>query len=105
MLAACFEEQFFLDTFLYERHHVAQRHIYACARGTRYQFHLACGSLFAHIDSIGNAHQVCVFEFDAGTLVAVIKQHIEACGFELGSQLFARLKQQLVGDIRDGNNH
>ena len=41
------------------------------------------------IDSIGNADQVCVFEFDAGTLVAVVQKNIQASGLKGCGYLFS----------------
>ena len=61
----------------------------ALAGGAGHQLHLAFGGLLADIDAIGNADQVGILELDSGALVAVIQQHVETGGFELGGELFA----------------
>jgi len=53
-----------------------QGYVHARRRGTRHQFHNSACGLLAYIDAVGNADQIGVFEFDAGTLVAVIKQYV-----------------------------
>jgi hypothetical protein len=71
-----------------------KRHIHAGCRRARHQLHLAFGGLLAHVDAVGNAHQIRILEFDAGALVSVIEQHVEARGFQLRGQLFAGLAQR-----------
>ncbi len=57
---------------------------------------LPAGGLLAHVDAVGNAHQIRILEFDAGALVPVIQQHVEPRRFQLRGQLFAGLAQRRV---------
>ena len=61
-------------------------------RGARHQLHLARRGLLPYIDAVRNAHQIGVFEFDAGTLVSVIEQHVKPCRFKLVGNLLAGLR-------------
>jgi hypothetical protein len=65
---------------------------------------MSARGFLAYVDAIGNADQVGVFEFDAGTLVSVIKQHVEACGIELGGERLAGFGERGVGRIGHGDD-
>src|SRR5690349_8129517 len=69
----------------------------SCARD---EFHLSAGSLFAYVNPVGNSNEIGVFEFDAGTLVSVIQQHVDSGGVESGCDLLAGFAQRRVRDIR-----
>ncbi len=53
------------------------------------EFYLAFGYSAADVDAIGDAGEVCVFELDAGALVAVVEEDVEAGGGEVGCDFFA----------------
>ena len=57
--------------------------------GAGYQLHLAGGGLLTYIDAVRDAYKVGIFKFDAGALVSVIQQHVDAGGVELGGDLLA----------------
>ena len=64
----------------------------------------AVGEALADGDAEGDADDVCIFELDAGTLVAVIEEDVEACGFKLGSDLFAAIAERIFANVGDGDD-
>ena len=61
------------------------------------------GGFLTYIDAIRDADKIGIFEFDAGALVAVIEQDVDAGGFELGGELLAGLRGG-VGNVGDGDD-
>ena len=53
------------------------------------EFDVAFGELLADVDAVGDADQFGVFELDAGALVAVVEEDVDAGGVEGCGDLFA----------------
>ena len=68
------------------------------------EFDLAFGEFLADVDTVGDADEFSVLELDAGALVAVVEQDVDACGFEIGGDLFAGGEQRLLADVGDGDD-
>src|ERR1700691_2725496 len=81
-----------------------QGYVHARRRGARNQFYIALGSFLADIDAVGNSDQVGIFEFDAGALVAVIKQYVEAGSFKLRGEGLAGCGERGVRRVGDGDD-
>ena len=58
----------------------------------------------ADVDSIGDAGEIGVFEFDAGALVAVVEENVEACGGEVCGDVFSGFEEGGVTDVGDGDD-
>ena len=58
----------------------------------------------ADVDAIGDADEVCVFEFDAGALVAVVEEDVEAGGGEVGGDFFSGGEEGARPDVGDGDD-
>ena len=82
----------------------ANVYIGALAGGAGYQFHLAVGGLLTYIDAIWNADKVRILEFDAGALVSVIQEDVDAGGVEFGGELLAGGLESGVGNVGDGDD-
>ena len=54
---------------------------------------LAFGELLADVDTVGDADEFGVFELDAGALVAVVEQDVDAGGVEGSGDVFAGREQ------------
>ena len=72
------------------------RNIAALAAGALHQLHLSISSASAHHHPPGNAQQIGVLELHAGSLAAVIQQHIDASSLEGAIQLFAELQLRVL---------
>ena len=57
------------------------------------EFDVAFGQFFAYGDAVGDADEIGVFELDAGALVAVVEEDVEAGGGEVGGDLFGGFYQ------------
>ena len=64
----------------------------------------AFGKALADRDAKGDADEIGVFELDAGALVAVVKEGVEAGGFQPDRNLFAAEAEGLFTDVGNGND-
>ena len=87
------------------RDNFAECNIHAARSCAGHQLDLTACCLFADIDSIGNAHEIGIFEFDARSLISVIKEDVEASRIKLGGQGLARFTQRRICNICHGDHH
>ena len=83
---------------------LAKENVLRGAGETVDEFHFALSELLPNIDAIWDADEVCVLEFDSGTLVTVIEQDVETGCFEVAGDLFACGQQCGIGDVGDGDD-
>ncbi len=67
-------------------------------------FDFIFGDTSSDVDTKGYTGEVGVLEFNAGALVAVVEENVEAGGGEAGGDLFAGFEKRRFADVGDGND-
>src|SRR6185437_13687038 len=83
---------------------LVDRHVDGGGGSAGDELHHAGGSFFTYGHAVGDSNQIGIFKFDAGTLVSVIEQDVNACCFEGGCDGFAGLFQGGIAHVRHGND-
>src|SRR5580765_2189566 len=80
---------------------------YLCCRASESvdELNLSFSNAASNVDAIGDADEVCVLEFDASTLVAVVEEDVELVYGQVCGDLLPGGKQRGVADIGDGDDN
>src|SRR5687768_6088466 len=82
--------------------HVVERDVLGLFGGALEELDLAVGNLLADGEAEGDADEVRDLELDAGALVPVVEEHVEACAAQLLVEALAGVRDHLLLDVGDG---